>query len=111
MKCTNKFCKALCLLLITIVLASNLAGCGTEYTFAYDRNRNNSSFSVASHTQGNTLKPFAADLCVATGDVTAGTDVDMSNATAAGLFDLASRKVIYSKNADVPHANASTTKS
>ena len=89
MKYTNRFCRILSLSLIFIVLMPLLTGCGAkEYTFAYDRNRNNSSFSVASHTQGYTLKAFASDLCVTTGDVTSGTDVDMTNATAAGLFDL-----------------------
>ena len=88
-----------------------LTGCGAkEYTFAYDRNRNNSSFSVASHTQGYTLKAFASDLCVTTGDVTSGTDVDMTNATAAGLFDLASGKVIYAKNIHEKLNPASLTK-
>ena len=76
----------------------------------YDRNRNNSSFSVASHTQGYTLKAFASDLCVTTGDVTSGTDVDMTNATAAGLFDLASGKVIYAKNIHEKLNPASLTK-
>lgn len=90
---------------------SYLTGCGAkEYTFAYDRNRNNSSFSVASHTQGYTLKAFASDLCVTTGDVTSGTDVDMTNATAAGLFDLASGKVIYAKNIHEKLNPASLTK-
>ena len=111
MKCTNRFYKTLSLLLIFIILASNLAGCGAkEYTFAYDRNRNNSSFSVASHTQGNTLKAFASDLCVTTGDITAGTDVDMTNATAAGLFDIASGKVVYAKNVHEKLNPASLTK-
>lgn len=88
-----------------------MTGCGAkEYTFAYDRNRNNSSFSVASHTQGNTLEAFASKLCVATGDVTSGTDVDMANATAAGLFDLASGKVIYAKNIHEKLNPASLTK-
>lgn len=88
-----------------------MTGCGAkEYTFVYDRNRNNSSFSVASHTQGNTLEAFASKLCVATGDVTLGTDVDMTNATAAGLFDLASEKVIYAKNIHEKLNPASLTK-
>lgn len=111
MKYTNRFCRILSLSLIFIVLMPLLTGCGAkEYTFAYDRNRNNSSFSVASHTQGYTLKAFASDLCVTTGDVTSGTDVDMTNATAAGLFDLASGKVIYAKNIHEKLNPASLTK-
>lgn len=94
-----------------IVLTLNLTGCGNkEYTFAYDRNRNNSSFSVASHTQGQTVEPFASELCVTTGDVSKGTDVDMSQATAAGLFDIASNNVIYAKNVHEKLNPASLTK-
>ncbi len=92
------------------MLAANLMGCGAkEYTFAYDRNRNNTSFSVASHTKGKTMEAFAASLCVTAVDVSAGTDVNMS-ATAAGLFDLSSRKVIYAKNIHDKLNPASLTK-
>lgn len=90
---------------------ANLAGCGEkEYTFAYDRNRNNSSFSIASHTQGKTMDAFASDLCVVSGDFSEGTDVDMSQATAAGLFDISSGKVIYAKNVHNQLNPASLTK-
>jgi D-alanyl-D-alanine carboxypeptidase (penicillin-binding protein 5/6) len=65
---------------------------------------------VASHSTGETLKAFASDLCVTNSDVTAGTDVDMSQATAAGLFDLSSGKVIYSKNIHERMNPASLTK-
>ncbi len=91
-------------------MAVNLAGCGSkEFSFVYDRNRNNTSFSVASHTQGKTLDTFACDLCVTVGDVFAGTDVNMS-ATAAGLFDISSGKVIYAKNVHQQLNPASLTK-
>ena len=74
---------------------TSMTGCGAkEFTFAYDRNRNNTSFSTASHTQGKTMEAFASGLCVTAGDVTAGTDVDMSQASAAGLFDVSSGKEI-----------------
>jgi D-alanyl-D-alanine carboxypeptidase (penicillin-binding protein 5/6) len=94
-----------------MVLVMTLSGCGSkEYGFEYDMDRNNSSFSVASHSTGETLKAFASDLCVTNSDVTAGTDVDMSQATAAGLFDLSSGKVIYSKNIHERMNPASLTK-
>lgn len=117
MKCTNKFCgiykicKQICVLAVSFILTANLAGCGAkEYGFAYDRNRNNSSFSIASHTQGETIDAFASKLCVATGDISEGTKVDMSQATAAGLFDIASGKVIYAKNIHEKLNPASLTK-
>lgn len=98
-------------MLMCSIFAVNLAGCGAkEYTFAYDRNRNNSSFSIASHTQGETIDAFASGLCIVTGDVTAGTEADMSQATAAGLFDVASGKVIYAKNVHEKLNPASLTK-
>lgn len=78
--------------------------------FAYDRNRNNSSFSVASHTQGETIDAFASDLCIVTDDVSAGTTVDMSQAAAAGLFDVTTGKVIYAKNVHEKLNPASLTK-
>jgi len=88
-----------------------LTGCGSkEYSFAYDRNRNNSSFSTASHLVENTEEAFASGLCIATADVTAGTDVDMSQATAAGLFDLEGRRTIYAKNVHEKLNPASLTK-
>ena len=94
-----------------IFLMMSLTACGDkEYSFAYDRNRNNSSFTVASQSRGETLPAFSADLCVATGDVTQDTDVDMSQATAAGLFDIASGRVIYAKNIHEKLSPASLTK-
>lgn len=111
MKCINKSCRITCAILILLVMTVNLAGCSAkEYTFAYDRNRNNSSFSIASQTRGATMNAFAAGLCVTTGDVSQGTDVDMSQAEAAGLFDIAAGKVIYAKNAHEKLNPASLTK-
>lgn len=111
MKCTNKLSRTVCVVLLVLMLAANLAGCGAkDYTFAYDRNRNNSSFSVASHTQGETIDAFASGLCIVTGDVSGGTTVDMSQAEAAGLFDVTSGKVIYAKNVHEKLNPASLTK-
>lgn len=99
------------MILASFALMANITGCGAkEYTFAYDRNRNNTSFSVASHAQGKTMDAFASGLCVAAGDVSAGTDVDMSQATAAGLFDVSNGKVIYAKNVHEKLNPASLTK-
>lgn len=111
MKCTNRFGRTLCAIMLPVLLAVSLSGCGTKkYTFAYDRNRNNSSFSVASYEQGKTVEAFASKLCIAAGDVVQGTDVDMSEAGAAGLFDISSGKVIYAKNIHAKLNPASLTK-
>lgn len=111
MKCINNFKKTLTAFLIITLAFSGLTGCGSkEYSFGYDRNRNNSGFSVASHTVGNTAEAFASELCVTTKDVTSGTDVDMSLATAAGLFDIGNGKIIYAKNVHEKLNPASLTK-
>ena len=111
MKCTSKtIYQYLSVIGIAVLLLGNLTACGAkQYSFAYDRNRNNTSYSVASNIEGNTLDPFAKSLCVATQDVTEGTDVDMS-ADAAGLFDIDSGKVIYAKNIHEQMNPASLTK-
>lgn len=114
MKCTNSFYRIyrqLSILLVPFILSAGLAGCGAkDYAFAYDRTRNNSSFSIASHAKGETLDAFASGLCIAEGDVSKGTTVDMSQADAAGLFDVASKKVIYAKNVHEKMNPASLTK-
>lgn len=108
MKCTNNLKRILTLFMIVTFL---LTGCGSKkYSFSYDRSRNNSGFSIASHTVGNTAEAFASELCVTTKDVSSGTDVDMSLATAAGLFDIERGKVLYSKNIHEKLNPASLTK-
>ncbi len=111
MKCINRLKKAGVLLLLFALSVPTLTGCGSKsYTFAYDRERNNSSYSIASQAAGDVAEAFAADLCVTVDDVTAGTDVDMSQATAAGLFDVANGEVIYAKNVHEKLNPASLTK-
>ena len=111
MKCTNRLGRVVCVIMLPVLLAVNLSGCGAkEYTFAYDRNRKNTSISVASYEHGKTMETIASKLCVAAGDVIKGTDVDMSEAGAAGLFDISSSKVIYAKNVHAKLNPASLTK-
>lgn len=56
------------------------------------------------------LDAFASALCVTSGDVSDGTSVDMSDVTAAGLFDLNDKNVIYAKNVHEKLNPASLTK-
>lgn len=94
---------------IAASMLANLTACGAkEYSFAYDRN--NAGFYTASSIPGKTLEPFANNLCVTSKDVTQNTDVDMSQATAAGLFDVSSGRVIYAKNIHEKLNPASLTK-
>lgn len=112
MKCTSKrIYQFLSVLGVVVLLLGSLTACGAkQYGFAYDRNRNNTSFSVAASMEGSTLDPFAKSLCVVTQDITTGTDVDMADATAAGLFEIHSGKVIYAKNVHERLNPASLTK-
>lgn len=88
-----------------------LTSCGEkEFTYKYDRNSSSPSFTVSSGQDENSLNAFSSDLCVTTGDVSGGTDVDMSNATAAGLFDINKKNVIYAKNVHEKLNPASLTK-
>lgn len=94
-----------------ILLSCSLCACGEkEYSFAYDRNRNNSSFTVTSSLKGQNLESFASDLCITVEDVTEGTTVDMSQATAAGLFNINNGSVLYAKNVHEKLNPASITK-
>lgn len=108
MKCINRVVNVIsCILISSLVLS----GCGAKtYSFTYDRTRNNSSFATASQVRGQTLDAFSTGLCVATQDVTEGTTVDMTQATAAGLFDIHNGEVIYAKNIHEKLNPASLTK-
>ena len=108
MRCINKITRFISCILIPSLI---LVGCGTkDYSFSYDRERSNSGFSVAATLKGESLDAFASNLCIATGDVDEGTDVDMSMAVAAGLFDVNDSSVIYGKNIHEKLNPASTTK-
>lgn len=108
MKCINRFWS---ITLCMILLSCSLCACGEkEYSFAYDRNRNNSSFTVTSSLKGQNLESFASDLCITVEDVTEGTTVDMSQATAAGLFNINNGSVLYAKNVHEKLNPASITK-
>ncbi len=108
MKCINRFFN---ITLCIVLLSGSLCACGSkEYSYEYDRNRNNSSFTVAASLKGQNTESFASDLCVTVDDVTQGTTVDMSQATAAGLFDIHDGEVLYAKNVHEKLNPASLTK-
>lgn len=108
MKCINKASRLIIGVTLTSILIS---GCGAkEYSFAYDRNQNNSSYSMVSASGVQKIDGFASDLCITVDDVTLGTSVDMSEAEAAGLFDMNDADVIYAKNIHEKLNPASITK-
>lgn len=106
MKCTNKRIPAL-LLMGTLLLT----GCGkTSLPVAYNPSSNVSAFRVVDYDRNEKLDTFAENLCVGNTNVTTGTSVDMTEATAAGLFDVNNHKIIYSKNIHERLEPASMTK-
>jgi len=97
-KCINKRLYALCMAFFTMVFMS---GCGKiKYDMPYDPDANVSTFHFFSGQNADRAETFAEDLCVVTGDYQNDNSVDMSQATAAVLFDVNEKEVIYSKN---PH--------
>ncbi len=90
-----------------------LCGCGEkEIAFAYNPDYEVSSFRVVTQQSVSAAAdPFASSLCVTDGNVNAeDTDLDMSQAVAAGLFDLNRHEVLYGKNLHERLDPASLTK-
>ena len=98
--------------ILAVLTAALMTGCGDDdIAFPYDPNYEVSGFRVVSEDDFVTAEPFAADLCVVNGDVNVNDAVvDMSEATAAGLFDLNRHAVLYAKNVHERLAPASLTK-
>lgn len=99
---------------LTVILCGisiSLCGCGRlSYEGAYETKAQVSSFNVAAWRNVDTASSFAEDLCVVTEDIVNDEAVDMSQATAAVLFDLNNTEVLYSKNAHERLHPASLTK-
>jgi D-alanyl-D-alanine carboxypeptidase len=93
----------------TAVILS-MAGCGsTGYAMSYSIDSEVSSFNVLSFDAGSRVTPFASELCVVTDDIQTD-DIDMELASAAVLFDVNNKEVLYSKNAHERLYPASITK-
>lgn len=110
MKCTNR--KKLLLGISTFFIGSVLAGCGSKtYDMAYSPDYPVSSYRMDTvEERDDTAAPFAKELCVVDGDVSANTDVDMSQAGSAALFSIDDGGTIYAKNVHEKMAPASLTK-
>lgn len=93
------------------LLACILTGCDTkEYTFTYDPNSPISSFQVTDSMTVQQADLFAEDLCVAAGDVTEGTTVQLEEEGYGGLFDVNKHDVVYAKGIHEKLYPASITK-
>lgn len=101
----------LSLLCAAILMTGVLTGCGgLDYDMAYSVDAAVSGFNVVRRQETRTTSPFASDLCVVTGNVTEGTDLDMSSVGAAMLLDLSTCQVLYAQNAHERMNPASITK-
>ncbi len=108
MKCINKRISAMCMAFLATL---SMSGCGKlKYDMPYDPDAKVSTFHFFSGQNAATAESFAADLCVITGDKLNDNSVDISNATAAVLFDINEKDVIYSKNPHERLQPASLTK-
>ena len=111
MKCINRFCRIRSTCIAALLCVFLLTGCGNiSYTFPYNVNSNVSSFNVLAGTGTGKADAFASDLCVVTEDRMGDGSVDMTQASAAVLFDVNNREVLYSKNAHERLYPASLTK-
>ncbi|MBR1853961.1 MAG: D-alanyl-D-alanine carboxypeptidase [Lachnospiraceae bacterium] len=98
-------------MLAGVLAAFSLAGCGRlKYSMDYQSVTGISSFQVTVSEKADMAKPFAADICVVSGDIMDDEAIDMAGAEAAALFDLNGKEVIYSKNAHERLYPASLTK-
>lgn len=96
---------------MVLVLSSLLTGCGNQsYDMVYNPNMAVSSFSIFGTKDAEVADSFASDLCVSASDILDNMDVDMSEAGAAGLFNITDSKVVYAKNIHSQMYPASLTK-
>lgn len=110
MKCTNK--KNLLLGMGMLFISGAFIGCGNQtYDMAYSPNYPVSSYRMdAAEERDDTATPFAKDVCVVDGDVSANTNVDMSQSECAALFSIDDGRTLYAKNPHERMAPASLTK-
>lgn len=90
-------------------MALILTGCGSPYEIAYEKDSSVSSFNMLTSTQNNTFPAFASNLCVSSGDILSE-DFTIEDQSAAGLFDVNQKEVLFSKNMSETLYPASLTK-
>ena len=110
MKCTNRFCLRAVTLLLSCCMAVSLTACGErKFDMPYDMDGNSSSFKVSPGGEEQFAECFAENICVVSSDIL-DSEIDMSGAGAAVLFDINGNEVMYSKNAHERLHPASLTK-
>lgn len=109
----QKLLAALLLLLITsallIFLVYYYVVRSHDYELFYPYDRTDPVLSSGSSLPlGNVAKPFAADLCVTSGDT--GSQLLTLNSYSAGLFDMNQKETVYAKDIFTRRSPASITK-
>ncbi len=104
--------RIVCLLSVLSMGTLLLSGCGSRYELSYTQMRaeSNYSFLQASNPSAETAEPFAANLCVTDGDVDGAVAIDTSEVSAAAVFDLNNKNILYAKNIFTKLYPASMTK-
>ncbi len=87
------------------------SGCGgAQYAMPYTTNSEVSSYRIVNLEENRGVaSSFADSLCVVSSDINAA-DIDMSQASGAGLFDINRRNTLYAKNVHEKLYPASLTK-
>lgn len=122
MRCTDRlqrkrgypygcFIRRIALELCICMICGMLSGCGkTVYELPYEADSPITSYNVIYRENSGTASSFAEGLCVVTEDITDDEAVDMSQAGAAILCDIAGGEVLYAKNVHGRLNPASLTK-
>lgn len=88
-----------------------ISGCNnTNLYVPYTLDSDISAFSITNHHTDVKTDSFASSLCVGNANISANTSVNMTDATAAALFDVNKTNIIYGKNIHERLAPASLTK-
>lgn len=104
MKCINR--KTVSIILLCLFTITTI-GCGTRnIPLSYEENE----VQNGQNQSENKADAFASDLCVAISDIDNTSELEMEKESAAGLFDVTNKEVIYAKDIHERLYPASLTK-
>ncbi len=111
MRFINKLTRQWIAVLFCTAMVFSLSGCGKGEKVPDAYKINSNLFGLLQEETGNASgsRLMGTDLCIANEDID-NSDVDMSLAEAAGLFDITNHETLYAKNVHEKLYPASTTK-